>query len=79
MAPVVASERFGGVQLTHVNLNDMTVEGVRALEQRAFSVQYHPESAPGPHDARYLFSAFTACMDGEPDYLTAATSERSGA
>lgn len=79
VAPVVASERFGGVQLTHVNLNDMTVEGVRALDQRAFSVQYHPESAPGPHDARYLFGAFTALMDGEPDYLTAATSERSGA
>ena len=66
-APVVRSERFGLVQLTHVNLNDMTVEGVRALESPAFSVQYHPEAAPGPHDARYLFEAFTRLMDGETE------------
>ena len=70
LAPVVTSAEFGPVQLTHVNLNDMTVEGVRALDRKAFSVQYHPESAPGPHDARYLFSAFTALMDGSPDYLS---------
>jgi carbamoyl-phosphate synthase small subunit len=70
VAPVVTSERFGGVQLTHVNLNDMTVEGVRALDARAFSVQYHPESAPGPHDSRYLFSAFTALMEGRDEYLS---------
>ncbi|MDO8964840.1 MAG: glutamine-hydrolyzing carbamoyl-phosphate synthase small subunit [Coriobacteriia bacterium] len=72
VAPVVTSERFGRVQLTHVNLNDMTVEGVRAMDQRAFSVQYHPESAPGPHDSRYLFGAFTALMDGETEYLSVA-------
>jgi carbamoyl-phosphate synthase small subunit len=72
VAPVVVSEAFGPVQLTHVNLNDMTVEGVRALERRAFSVQYHPEAAPGPHDARYLFGAFTALMDGRDDYLSAS-------
>jgi carbamoyl-phosphate synthase small subunit len=70
VAPVVTSPDFGPVQLTHVNLNDMTVEGVRALDQRAFSVQYHPEAAPGPHDARYLFGAFTALMDGRGDYLS---------
>lgn len=70
VAPVVTSPAFGPVQLTHVNLNDMTVEGVRALDQRAFSVQYHPEAAPGPHDARYLFGAFTALMDGRDDYLS---------
>jgi carbamoyl-phosphate synthase small subunit len=69
-APVVMSDAFGPVQLTHVNLNDMTVEGMRALDQRAFSVQYHPEAAPGPHDARYLFGAFTALMDGQADYLS---------
>ena len=68
-APVVRSERFGPVQLTHVNLNDMTVEGIRLLDTPAFSVQYHPEAAPGPHDSRYLFSAFTALMDGKADYL----------
>ncbi len=72
VAPVVTSERFGPVQLTHVNLNDMTVEGVRLLDQRAFSVQYHPEAAPGPMDSRYLFGAFTALMDGREDYLSAA-------
>ena len=67
VAPVVASAYFGPVQLTHVNLNDMTVEGLRALEQRAFSVQYHPEAAPGPTDARYLFGAFLRLMDGDDD------------
>jgi len=67
VAPVVLSPKFGPVQLTHVNLNDMTVEGVRALEQRAFSVQYHPEAAPGPHDARYLFGAFVRLMQGRDD------------
>jgi len=71
-APVVRSERFGRVQLTHVNLNDMTTEGIRLLDVPAFSVQYHPESAPGPHDARYLFGAFTRLMDGRADYLVPA-------
>ncbi len=64
-APVVRSERFGRVGLTHVNLNDMTTEGIRLLDVPAFSVQYHPEAAPGPHDSRYLFKAFTRMMDGE--------------
>ncbi|GAB4273787.1 MAG: glutamine-hydrolyzing carbamoyl-phosphate synthase small subunit [Coriobacteriia bacterium] len=68
-APVVESGSFGRVQLTHVNLNDMTVEGVRLLDLPAFSVQYHPEAAPGPHDARYLFESFTRMMDGDEDYL----------
>jgi carbamoyl-phosphate synthase small subunit len=67
VAPVVRSDGFGLVQLTHVNVNDMTVEGVRALEIPAYSVQYHPEAAPGPHDARYLFGAFTRMMDGADD------------
>ncbi len=71
IAPVVRSERFGRVQLTHVNLNDMTTEGIRLLDTPAFSVQYHPEAAPGPHDARYLFGAFTRLMDGRDDYLNA--------
>jgi len=71
VGPVVRSEAFGRVQLTHVNLNDMTTEGVRLLDASAFSVQYHPEAAPGPHDSRYLFKAFTAMMDGRADYLSA--------
>ncbi|HET6351874.1 MAG TPA: glutamine-hydrolyzing carbamoyl-phosphate synthase small subunit [Coriobacteriia bacterium] len=62
IAPIVNSERFGRVQLTHVNLNDMTTEGIRLLDIPAFSVQYHPEAAPGPHDARYLFGEFTKLM-----------------
>ena len=47
-----------GVDVTHVNLNDNCVEGLSAPALRAFSVQYHPEAAPGPHDARYLFDQF---------------------
>jgi carbamoyl-phosphate synthase small subunit len=46
------------VELTHINLNDNTVEGLRLRNQKAFSVQYHPEAAPGPNDAKYLFEEF---------------------
>lgn len=53
-----------GVEVTHTNLNDGCVEGLRAPALRAFSVQYHPEAAPGPHDARYLFAEFTELMEG---------------
>ena len=49
---------FGGVALTHFDLNDGTLEGLRCLDVPAYSVQYHPEAAPGPHDSRYLFSDF---------------------
>lgn len=52
----------GSVELTHVNLNDGTCEGLRAPSQKAFSVQYHPENAPGPHDSRYLFQEFLEDM-----------------
>ncbi len=50
------------VDVTHVNLNDGVVEGVRCCSAAAFSVQYHPEAGPGPHDARYLFAAFAELM-----------------
>ena len=46
------------VEVTHVNLNDDSVEGIRLTDKPAFSVQYHPESTPGPHDSRYLFDEF---------------------
>lgn len=50
-------------EVTHVNLNDQTVEGLAHLQYPLFSVQYHPEASPGPHDANYLFARFTALMD----------------
>ena len=53
----------GDVEITHVNLNDGVVEGLRLPGARAFSVQYHPEAAPGPHDATYLFDEFTRLME----------------
>ncbi|MBF0170148.1 MAG: glutamine-hydrolyzing carbamoyl-phosphate synthase small subunit [Nitrospinae bacterium] len=53
-----------GVELTHVNLNDMTVEGIASTAKRCFSVQYHPEAAPGPHDPAYLFARFADLMTG---------------
>lgn len=69
VAPVVANPRFGRIRLTHVSLNDGTCEGVAFLDIPAFSVQYHPEAAPGPTDAHYLFTAFARLMDGRADYL----------
>ena len=50
------------VTLTHMNLNDNTLEGLRCEKLAAFSVQYHPEASPGPHDSRYLFEQFTDWM-----------------
>ncbi|MBN8788566.1 MAG: glutamine-hydrolyzing carbamoyl-phosphate synthase small subunit [Terrimonas sp.] len=50
------------VEITHVNLNDESIEGIRIKGKPAFSVQYHPESTPGPHDSRYLFDEFIAMM-----------------
>jgi carbamoyl-phosphate synthase small subunit len=52
----------GKARVTHLNLNDHTVEGLEIADARAFSVQYHPESSPGPHDARHLFARFTQAM-----------------
>ena len=69
IAPVVANSRYGGIRLTHVNLNDGTAEGIAFTDIPAFSVQYHPEANPGPADAHYLFTAFTRLMDGRTDYL----------
>ncbi|MGO1521377.1 MAG: glutamine-hydrolyzing carbamoyl-phosphate synthase small subunit [Sphingobacterium sp.] len=50
------------VEVTHVNLNDNSIEGIRVKNKRAFSVQYHPESSPGPHDSRYLFDDFISII-----------------
>ncbi len=51
------------VEITHINLNDRTLEGIRHRRLPIFSVQYHPEASPGPHDARYLFDRFVKHMD----------------
>jgi carbamoyl-phosphate synthase small subunit len=59
---VAADSLPEGVEVTHVNLNDACCEGLRARDLRAFGVQYHPEAAPGPHDAHYLFGQFVDLM-----------------
>ncbi len=53
------------VELTHINLNDNTLEGLRHQKLSAFSVQYHPEASPGPHDADYLFDEFLKAVKGD--------------
>jgi carbamoyl-phosphate synthase small subunit len=59
-----------GVKMTHVNLNDNTCEGLSDLDRKVFSVQYHPEASPGPHESRYLFDKFVEMMkcQKEPTY-----------
>jgi carbamoyl-phosphate synthase small subunit len=54
---------FGRVELSHRNLNDDTLEGLRCLDVAAFSIQYHPEAAPGPHDAHGLFQEFRTMIE----------------
>jgi carbamoyl-phosphate synthase small subunit len=51
------------VEITHINLNDQSIEGIRVKGKKAFSVQYHPESSPGPHDSRYLFDDFVGMLN----------------
>ncbi|MFN5359901.1 MAG: glutamine-hydrolyzing carbamoyl-phosphate synthase small subunit [Bacteroidota bacterium] len=58
----VAVRQHPQVEVTHVNLNDDSIEGIRMKNKPAFSVQYHPESTPGPHDSRYLFDDFIGMM-----------------
>ncbi|WP_432036411.1 glutamine-hydrolyzing carbamoyl-phosphate synthase small subunit [Streptomyces cucumeris] len=56
---------YGRAEVSHVCLNDDVVEGLRLLDRPAFSVQYHPEAAAGPHDAAYLFDRFVTLMEGQ--------------
>ncbi|WP_309050660.1 glutamine-hydrolyzing carbamoyl-phosphate synthase small subunit [Streptomyces sp.] len=61
----VSDTPFGRAEVSHVCLNDNVVEGLRLLDRPAFSVQYHPEAAAGPHDAAYLFDRFVSLMEAE--------------
>jgi carbamoyl-phosphate synthase small subunit len=63
LLPGVVDSRFGPLVPTHQNLNDGTLEGMQLVDVPAFSVQYHPESAPGPHDARGLFDRFATMIE----------------
>jgi carbamoyl-phosphate synthase small subunit len=63
LLPESVSSRFGTVLATHQNLNDGTLEGMRLIDVPAFSVQYHPEAAPGPRDARGLFDDFVRLIE----------------
>jgi len=66
VAGEVRQTPYGRAEVSHVGLNDGVVEGLRCLDVPAFSVQYHPEAAAGPHDAAYLFDRFVDLMDGVP-------------
>ncbi|MDX3533315.1 glutamine-hydrolyzing carbamoyl-phosphate synthase small subunit [Streptomyces sp. MB09-01] len=61
----VSETAYGRAEVSHVCLNDQVVEGLQLLDQPAFSVQYHPEAAAGPHDAAYLFDRFVSLMEAE--------------
>ena len=58
-----ALKKSSKARLTHINLNDNSVEGLELIDRKAFAVQYHPEAAPGPHDSRYLFDNFIKLME----------------
>jgi carbamoyl-phosphate synthase small subunit len=62
-APPVVETRYGKLALTHLSLNDYSIEGMVCTDHPVFSVQYHPEAAPGPHDASYLFEEFLRLME----------------
>jgi carbamoyl-phosphate synthase small subunit len=66
VAGEVRETPYGRAEVSHVGLNDGVVEGLRCLDVPAFSVQYHPEAAAGPHDAAYLFDRFVDLMEGVP-------------
>jgi len=62
-----AVKKAAHIEVTHVNLNDQSIEGIRVKGKPAFSVQYHPEATPGPHDSRYLFDDFISLINANRD------------
>ena len=66
------------LKATHINLLDNTVEGVECVEDMVFSVQYHPESAPGPQDSSYLFEKFTSILQANLDQKSDPDASRLG-
>ncbi|MDX1358400.1 MAG: carbamoyl phosphate synthase small subunit, partial [Clostridia bacterium] len=56
-----------GISLTHINVNDKTIEGFRHADRPILSIQYHPEAAPGPEDSAYIFDDFIKMMKGAKD------------
>ncbi len=73
VSPDAINSNKDKVEITHVNLNDDTIEGIRLVQYKAFSVQYHPEASPGPHDARYLFDEFIEMIAADKNALTNTT------
>jgi carbamoyl-phosphate synthase small subunit len=63
VSPEAIAQQKEHIEITHINLNDQTIEGLRVKGKPAFSVQFHPESSPGPHDSRYLFDDFVSLLD----------------
>jgi carbamoyl-phosphate synthase small subunit len=61
--PPMVETAFGQVAVTHFSLNDHSIEGLVCLDRPVFSVQYHPEASPGPHDSGYLFTEFIQLME----------------
>jgi len=61
--PTSIDTPYGKVSITHVSLNDHSIEGMVSLDHPVFSVQYHPEASPGPHDSAYLFEEFVQLME----------------
>jgi carbamoyl-phosphate synthase small subunit len=66
---------YGRVRVSHIGLNDNVVEGLECVDIPAFSVQYHPEAAAGPHDSEYLFDRFLELMATATSAVTSPTSE----